>query len=224
LSLIKSGVSSTEIKRTDLAPRGITGTKLKSIGTQEVEIVLGNRTYTYDFLVTALDFEYSGVFGLDLLRQMEAKVDLCPGGLIIGRRMFELAGLDCQERGLPQVTVMEPVAENVGGVSDLINPTCPQGKVKATGKQDAGKPATLIEREMNPHSPLVRKHSHNTCSIVLARQAIVPPRSRIVTMGRLSGGRQVRDLTRPIVVDPIPTNKPGVCRSFSERCVFKSRQ
>jgi hypothetical protein len=177
LSLIKPGVSSAEIKPTDLAARGITGTKLKSIGTQEVEIVLGTRMYTHEFLVTKLDVEYSGVFGIDLLRQMEANVDLCSGGLIIGRRRFELVGLDCQDRGLPQVTVMEPVAKNVGGVSDLINLTCPRGKEKATGTQDAGRLATLIERELNPHSPQVQKYSHNTCSIVLAQQAILPPRS-----------------------------------------------
>jgi hypothetical protein len=143
LSLINPGVSLAEIKPTDLAARGITGTKLKSIGTQEVEIVLGTRICTHEFLVTKLDIEYSGVFGLDLLRQMEAKVDLCSGGLIIGRRRFELTGLDCQDRVSPQVTVTKPVAENVGGLSDLINLTRPQGKEKTTGTQDAGRLANL---------------------------------------------------------------------------------
>jgi hypothetical protein len=98
LSLIKLEVFSAEINPTDLAAREITGTKLKSTGTEEVEIVLGKRIYTHEFLVTALDVEYSGVFGLDLLRQMEAKVELCSGGLIIGRRRFELVGLDFQDR------------------------------------------------------------------------------------------------------------------------------
>jgi hypothetical protein len=54
LRLIKSGFISAEIKLTDLAARGITGTKLKSIGTQEVEIVMGNRIYTHEFLVPHL--------------------------------------------------------------------------------------------------------------------------------------------------------------------------
>jgi hypothetical protein len=39
-------------------------------------------------------------------------------------------------------------------------------------------------------------------------------------MGRLTGGRQVRDLTRPIVVDTIPTNKPGLCVARSVSDVF----
>ena len=48
VSLIKPGVSQAEIAPTDLAARGITGAKLKSLGTQEVEIQLGNRTYTHE--------------------------------------------------------------------------------------------------------------------------------------------------------------------------------
>ena len=48
VSLIKPGVSRAEIAPTDLAARGITGAKLKSIGTKEVEIQLGNRTYTHE--------------------------------------------------------------------------------------------------------------------------------------------------------------------------------
>ena len=104
LSLVKPGVSRTVIKPTDLAARGITGTKLKSLGTQEIEIELGRHTYVHEFLVTPLDVEYSGVLGLDILRQMEAKVDLCSGGLIIGRRRYELTGLECQDRETSQVS------------------------------------------------------------------------------------------------------------------------
>jgi len=92
LSLVKPGVSRTVIKPTDLAAREITGKKLKSLGTQEIEMKLGRHVYVLEFLVTPLDVEYSGVLGLDILRQMEAKVDLCSGGLIIGRRMYELRG------------------------------------------------------------------------------------------------------------------------------------
>ena len=72
---------------------------------------MGNRTYMHEFLVTPLDVEYSGVLGLDILLQMEAKVDLCSSGLIDGRRRYELAGLDCPDRVAPQVTVMKPVTE-----------------------------------------------------------------------------------------------------------------
>jgi hypothetical protein len=76
LSLVKPGVSRAEVKPTDLAARGITGTKSKSLGVQDIKIKLGNRTYTHEFLMTPLNVEYSGVLGLDILRQMEDKVDL----------------------------------------------------------------------------------------------------------------------------------------------------
>jgi hypothetical protein len=81
LSLVKPGVSWVEVRPTELAARGIMGTKLKSLGTQEIEITLGNWVYVHEFLVTPLDVEYSG---LDILRQIDAKVDLCSSGLIIG--------------------------------------------------------------------------------------------------------------------------------------------
>ena len=109
VSLIKPGINQAEIAPTDLATRGITGAKLKSLGTQEVEIQLGNRTYTHEFLVTPLGVDCSGVFGHDLLRRMEAKDDLCSGGLIIGQRRYDLSGIERQDRGLPQVSVMKPV-------------------------------------------------------------------------------------------------------------------
>ena len=51
LGLVKPGVSQAEVKPTDLAARGITGTKLKSIGTQDIEFRLGNRVYTHEFFV-----------------------------------------------------------------------------------------------------------------------------------------------------------------------------
>ena len=112
LSLVKPGVNQAEIKPTDLAARGITGTKLKSIRIQEIEIKSGNLTYTHEFLVIPLAVEYSGVLGLDILQQMETKVGLCSSGLIIEQRHYELVGLDCQDRSSPQVIVTQPIAES----------------------------------------------------------------------------------------------------------------
>jgi hypothetical protein len=66
-----------------------------------MELRLGDRAYRHEFLVTPLEF--SGVFGMDLLRFMEAKLDLCSSGLIIGLRRYELTGLDCQDRDVSQV-------------------------------------------------------------------------------------------------------------------------
>jgi len=111
---------------------------LKSLGTQEVEIQLVNRTYAHEFLVTPLGVEYSGVFGLDLLRRMEAKVDLSSGGLIVERRRYGLLGPECQDRGLPQVSVLKPFAVNEWDVADLITPAGSTEIESATGQQGAG--------------------------------------------------------------------------------------
>jgi len=208
--LIKPGVSQAAIAPTDLAAMGITGAKLKSLGTQEVENQLGNRTYTHEFLVTPLGVDCSGVFGLDLLRRVEAKVDLCSGGLIVGRRRYDLSGLECQDRGLPQVSVMKPVAENDRDGEDLITPTGSTANASATGQQGAGRLDSLNCREMNPDCPTDSKHSHNTCSIVCAQMVAIPPKSRAVVMGRLSRGGQVQNLPRSVVVEPVTTQNPGV--------------
>jgi len=88
--------------------------------------------------VTPLDVEYSGVLGLDILRQIEAKVDLCSRGLIIGRRRYELTGLDCKDRESSQVTVMQPVGGNEWNGAGLINPTFSTLNDSATAKAGAG--------------------------------------------------------------------------------------
>jgi len=138
LSLVKPGVSRAEVRPMDLAARGITGTKLRSIGTQEIELKLGNCVYTHEFLVTSLDVEYSGVFGLDILRQMQAKVDPCSSGLIIGQRRYALAGLNNQDCGAPLVTVAKPVAKDEWSTSGLINPAGSTRNGKASGEPGMG--------------------------------------------------------------------------------------
>jgi len=105
---------------------------------------------------------------------------------------------------------MKPVAENEWDVKDLITPTGSTLNVSAAGQQGAGRLASLNCRELNPDCPTDRKHSHNTCSIVYAQMVAVRPKSRVVVMGRLSRGRQVRNLSRSVVVEPVTTQNPGV--------------
>jgi hypothetical protein len=154
--------------------------------------------------VTHLDVEYSGVLGIDILRLMEAKVDLCSSDLIIGRSRYELTGLNCHDRGSPQVTITQPVAECEWRASDLINPAGPMGNEKATEEKGAGRLASLVRRELNPGSPVEHIDSQNILSIVLAQMVMLPPRSRVVAMGRMSRDRQRLGLPQSIVVDPVP--------------------
>jgi hypothetical protein len=164
--------------------------------------------------VTSLDVEYSGVFGLDILRQMEAKVDLCSSGLIIGQRRYTLAGLDDPDRGTPQVTVTKPVAKDKWGTLGLINPMGPTGE--ATGEQGAGRPADLTDRALHPDDPATCKNSHNTSSIVLAQMATIPPRSQVVVMGRVVSKESGQERLRSVMVEHVPMKNPGVCRSCGE--------
>jgi hypothetical protein len=97
---------------------------------------------------------------------MEAKVDLCSSGLIIGRRRYELEGLDCQDRSSLQVDVTQPVAE--WDALDLINPASSAVIDKATGTQGAGKPASLDSEGLNPDRPNNSENAHNTLIIVSA--------------------------------------------------------
>jgi len=122
----------------------------------------------------------------------------------------DLSGLECQDRGLPQVSVMKPVAENEWNGADLNTPAGSTENASATGKQGAGRLDSLNCGDVNPEPPTDRKHIHNTCSILPAQFVAIPPKSRVVTMGRLSGGRQVRSLPRSVVVETVTTQNPGV--------------
>ena len=135
---------------------------------------------------------------------------MCSGGLFIGRRRYDLSGLKCQDRGLPQVSVMKPVAENEWSGTDLIIPAGSTANASATGQQGAGRLASLNCGELNPDCPTDRKHSHNTCSIVCAQMVAIPPKSRAVVMGLLSRGRQVRSLPRSVVMEPVTNQNPGI--------------
>jgi predicted aspartyl protease len=92
VSVIKPGIAVSEIRTTHTrtTARGITGTKLKVMGTQEVTFTAGKRTYTHEFLIAALDTEYSGILGVDVLRHMGARVDLRTSTLLLGRKAISV--------------------------------------------------------------------------------------------------------------------------------------
>jgi hypothetical protein len=73
---MKPRVGNSEILTTQTATRGITGNKLKTIGAQEITFKVGKKRFTHEFFISPLDTEYSGILGVDVLRQMEARVDL----------------------------------------------------------------------------------------------------------------------------------------------------
>jgi hypothetical protein len=85
---------------------------LKIIETQVIIFKVGNRMFTNEFLVAPLDTEYSGVLGVDVLRNMEASVNLRISTLVLGRKFYRLSGqevdrcqlIQCQCRPLQEVS------------------------------------------------------------------------------------------------------------------------
>jgi hypothetical protein len=77
---------------------------------------------------------------------MEAKVDPCFSGLIIGRRRYELAGFECLDRKITQVTNTTPVVDIRRKPTGLITPELTEMYESATGKLGAGSPESLLCR------------------------------------------------------------------------------
>ena len=76
VSLIKPGVSRSEIRATNLAPFGVTGNELEVTGVQEVEFSSNNRNYRHQFCVCSLPTDAGGIIGMDFLGIVNAKLDL----------------------------------------------------------------------------------------------------------------------------------------------------
>ena len=74
LSVMKPGISSSELQPTQTAAKGITGNKLKTTGTQIITFWVGNKTFKHEFLIAPLDVVCSGILGVDILKRMEARV------------------------------------------------------------------------------------------------------------------------------------------------------
>ena len=77
-------------------------------------------------------------------------------------------------------------------------------------EQGAGEPDSLTDRELNPDDPATRKYSYNTMSIVLAQMVTLPPRSRIVAMGRMMSKESGQERLCSVMVEPVPMKNPGV--------------
>jgi len=58
-----------------------------------------------------------------------------------------------------------------------------------TGKLGAGGPKSVDRMELNPDGPISHEQSNNTCSILASQLTILPPRPRVVIMGRIVGNR-----------------------------------
>ena len=153
-----------------------------------------------------------------------AKVDLCSGGLIIGRRRYEPTGLECQDRETSQVTVMQPVVENELNGAGLINPAGSTLNDSAPRKAGAGRLASRNCGDLNPDCPVAHKISHNDLSIVSTNghgSSKISGSLNGTTVRWKAGSKPATFSSGGTTVHQEPRS---ICRSSGERCLCKSRQ
>jgi hypothetical protein len=68
--------------------KGITGTEIQTSGSTVLEFKLGKRMYRHRSVVPSVQMEYSGILGLDVLRSLQAKLDLSGNYMIVGHDRF----------------------------------------------------------------------------------------------------------------------------------------
>jgi len=69
VSILKSGISSSDVKVTDARPYGVTGEVLDIKGRQAVSFQLNGREFKHTFLVCSLPTEAAGIRGTDFMTQ-----------------------------------------------------------------------------------------------------------------------------------------------------------
>ena len=63
---MKPGISS-KLETTQTAAKWITGNMLRTTGTQFIIFRVGSKTFKHEFLIAALDVDYSGILHVDIL-------------------------------------------------------------------------------------------------------------------------------------------------------------
>ena len=75
---------------------------------------------------------------------------------------------------------MTTVINNGRRKSGLITPEISALHAVTTGRRGAGRPESLVRRELNADSPVLHGWPNNACSILVSQLVILPPRSPVV--------------------------------------------
>ena len=189
LSVIKPGISSSELLPTQTAAKGITGNKLRITRTQIITFCVGSKTFEHEFLTAPLEVDYSGVLGVDVLKRMEAKVDLLTSTLVLwtSHRLSE------QKAEQSALINRQPQAVREGSGMGLITP-------EAIGpKAFVGKPIPgLSSGGPNIHD----------WDVVASGPVTLPPLSEGIVVGKMRG-RCSLDIPQEVLVEPAGIGMPG---------------
>jgi len=190
LSVLKPGISSSKLVPTQTAAKGITGKKLRIIGTQIITFCVGSKTFEHEFLIAPLEVDYSGVLGVDVLKRMEAKVDLRTSTLVLGRTSHRLSGQEVERLALIN---RHPQAGREASGTGLITP-------EATGpKASVGSPIPGLSSGGS---------DIRDWDVVASGPVVLPPLSEGTVVGKIRG-RCSLAIPREVVVEPAGIGTPG---------------
>jgi hypothetical protein len=191
VSVIKPGIVRSEVRPTQTVARGITGSKLRVRGTQEVTFNVENKVFTHEFLIAPLDAEYSGILGVDVLRRMEARVDLRTSTLLLGRKRYQLSGHEverCQfigRQGRPMQEAPEPGLRTPRKAS-------PRGQAKQTSLLGSNSGGVDVD----------------SWNVVTLESVVLPPLSEGLVIGKIEKYYGV-NLPGEVLVEPLGLGTPG---------------
>jgi hypothetical protein len=160
------------------------------MGTQVITFKVGKRMFTHEFLIAPLDAEYTGVLGVDVLRHMEASVDLRTSTLVLGRKRYQLSGQEVERCSLirRQCRRLQEASE-----PGLINPE----KERTDGQDEV------------PIPGLSSGGTDSDCwNVVALGSVVLPPLSEGLVIGKIEKPNGV-DLPREVLIEPLGLGTPG---------------
>jgi hypothetical protein len=199
LSILKEGISNTEIFPTEQAAKGVTGNLLEILGIQNAEFKLGKTKFCFEFVTAPLDVEYSGVLGVDILKYMEARVDLRTNELVVGKTRYPLRGL---EANIGEESSRQP---HLRCVNLQTGPAIPEA---VNHEEDTGS---------SPSVGRSREHPDRVRSVTTLESTILPPMSQVLVVAKLRNTREL-NLPSEVLTEPCEIGISGiyVARSLSK--------
>ena len=202
LSVMKPGISSSNVQPSLTAAEGITGKKLRVTGTQIITFRVGSKTFEHEFLVAPLEVNYRGILGVDILKKkMEAKVDLRTNTLFLRRSSHRLSGQEVERLALIN---REPQAGREASETGLITP-------------EATEPKALVGTPipgLNSGGPDILDWD-----VVASGPVVLPPLSQRIVIGKMRGWSSLK-VPREVLVEPVGIGTPDayVARVASRVC------
>jgi hypothetical protein len=83
ISILREGVSKSEVKNSPLKLYGVTGEALRIFGQQTISFVLGGHFYDHTFVISELPTEATGILGMDFLEKTGAVINFQTGSLTL---------------------------------------------------------------------------------------------------------------------------------------------